>query len=491
MMFSRVYSFEQAINLLDTTCSLMADSRQLKAGDIFVALPGISSHGLDYLNQALAMRPSAILVDADDGLAGQIEVDYIAEKNCSLIAVKNLACNLGEFAHLFYQNLPTLFAVTGTDGKSSISHYITQILTLLSESCAVIGTLGYGAPDSLLPVINTTPDTLTLHKIGRDFKRQGYPYMALEASSHALDQQRLSGLTIDTAILSNLGRDHLDYHGTVANYGQAKAKLFKWPNLRAAVINQDDPFGRGLLRETTAEKVIPYGCFAAGINALYASDINFSPASIEFTLNYQGEKAVVSVPLIGKFNVYNVLAAAATVLLQGYDFRSIAAVLNQLKPVPGRAESFVAMNGATVIVDYAHTPLALESVLKSVRQQTQGQLICVFGCGGDRDQGKRPLMAASAEKYADQLILTDDNPRNEEPEFIVNQMRNGLSPQANYSVVHDRLKAISQAITLASSGDVVLIAGKGHEETQIIRGASHPFSDREAVMACLNLDAEE
>ncbi len=389
-----------------------------------------------------------------------------------------------------------MVGVTGTDGKTSVSHFVAEALNAGAHShaggTAVIGTLGIGLPGELQPATHTTPDALTVHSLLRELRDDGFTSVAMEVSSHALDQGRVNGIRFDVAVLTNLTRDHLDYHGTVEAYAEAKRKLFHWPDLQAVVLNLDDAFGRRLAEELAAKPVhiIGYGVGKVDdypVGTLVATDPVFDHGGIRATIvGGQGE-GILQAPVLGQFNLHNLLAALGVLLAKGLALADALQRLQQVVVVPGRMERVTSatLSECLVVVDYAHTPGALEQVLKAVRVHTRGRLLCVFGCGGDRDRGKRPLMAKMAESGADVVIVTDDNPRSENPQQIFEDIMQGIHNKAGVTFEHDRNKAIRLAIGQAQPGDTVLIAGKGHETVQILANGTVPFDDR--IQAALAL----
>jgi UDP-N-acetylmuramoyl-L-alanyl-D-glutamate--2,6-diaminopimelate ligase len=405
-----------------------------------------------------------------------------------------------------------MVGVTGTNGKTSCSHWIAQSLTRTGRRCGVIGTLGSGWPGKLEPLGNTTPDAVWLQGRLRDYTRQRTRAVSMEVSSHGLAQGRLSGVEFDVALLTNLTRDHLDYHGTMRAYRSAKAQLFRWPTLRWAVLNVDDAFGATLL-DTVRGRGVPalgYGFSAESVRAvgrrkvalLSGRNLVLGPGGLTFSVASPWGRSAVASGLIGRFNASNLLATLGVLLVSGVPLEAAAGALANLKPVAGRTERYGGGRRPVVIVDYAHTPDALENVLRALRElmeaKTQpakrtgtrktrtarsGRLVCVFGCGGDRDRGKRPLMGRIASRLADEVIVTSDNPRSEEPRAIIDEIVAGV--RGDCEVIEDRKRAIHAAVTSASPGDVVLIAGKGHEQYQEVAGVKHPHSDAAAVREAL------
>lgn len=465
-----------------------ADSRRVRPGHLFLARPGITRHGLDFLPEAVARGAAAVVWDGDtsDSRAGAPGIPALQ--------VTDLSHRAGEIAARYYGHPSReLFVagITGTDGKTSCAHILMQALEFAGRSCGYLGTLGYGLLNDLAPAPHTTPDAVDLQDWLARLAAAGAETVALEVSSHALAQGRTEGLAFDVAVLTNIGRDHLDYHGGAAAYAAAKRRLFEMPGLGAAVLNADDAHGRAWL-ETLPAGVEPVayglnpGAMPAGGRWLAARDVLTQPhgLSLEVIGNW-GELRLHS-RLLGRFNAYNLLAALAVLLLRGVEPATAAAVLDRVETVPGRMELVDGGPGRPlVIVDYAHTAGALEQALRAAAAHGRGRLICVFGCGGERDRGKRPLMAATVARHADAIWVTDDNPRGEDPRTIVADVLAGFPPAAPVIVEHDRAAAIAAAIATAAPGDAVLIAGKGHESYQVVDGQRRPFDDRCAARRAL------
>lgn len=461
---------------------LTLDNRHIQPGMAFVAVRGTRQHGLAYAAAAVAAGAVVVLYEPQDGLT-------LPPLSVELVPVPALREHLGILADRFYASPSAdlfMVGVTGTDGKTSVSHFVAEALNAdAAPQAAVLGTLGIGVPGTLRPATHTTPDALSVHRLLHDLRADGFKHVAMEVSSHALDQGRVNGVRFNVAVLTNLTRDHLDYHGTVEAYAEAKRKLFHWADLQAVVLNLDDAFGRRLAAELQVKplQVIGYGVgdtAAYPANTLVATAARFDHQGIHAQVQWQGRQGELYAPVLGKFNLHNLLAALGVLLAQGMDFAEGLARLRYVWVVPGRMERVTGKetDSRLVVVDYAHTPGALESVLQAVRVHTQGKLICVFGCGGDRDRGKRPLMAATAEAAADIVMITDDNPRSENPQQIFEDIMQGIHNKAAVIVEHDRATAIRRAIAQANPGDTVLIAGKGHETVQILANGTIPFDDR-------------
>lgn len=465
---------------------LVQDSRELRAGDAFVAIEGFGQHGLAFAQQACDAGAAAVLFEPP------APADLPAPANA--VPVPNLRARLGEIADLFHGRVTermSVVGVTGTNGKTSTVQLLAQAWSLQGTCAGTIGTLGAGLYGNVQPTGFTTPLVLKLHALLAQLHDDGAQAVAMEVSSHALDQGRVDGVHFDVAVFTNLTRDHLDYHGDMAAYGAAKARLFAWPGLSAAAINLDDAFGRELFA------ALPDGVRGIGLSSRGAADATLSAdaivldaAGIAFELVLGDERARVSSRLLGRFNVDNLLAVAGALVALGQPLVQVAATLAQLQPIHGRMNR---LGGAgaqpLVVVDYAHTPDALEQALASLRAHTRGALWCVFGCGGERDRGKRPQMAAIAERLADRVLVTDDNPRREAGDAIVADILEGLADRTCVTVERDRAVAIATAIAQAGAGDVVLIAGKGHEPYQEIDGVQHPFDDTRIALAALETKA--
>jgi UDP-N-acetylmuramoyl-L-alanyl-D-glutamate--2,6-diaminopimelate ligase len=379
----------------------------------------------------------------------------------------------------------TVIGVTGTSGKTSTVQMLAQALSHLGRRAATIGTLGAGLHGALHAGERTTPDVIRVHGLLAEFRDAGATDVAMEVSSHALDQHRVDGVHFDVAVFTNLTRDHLDYHGTMEAYGAAKAKLFAWPDLRAAIINVDDAFGRELSTRIPAGVRVMRSGLASGDADVRARDVHTHSDGIDFELATPWGTAAVQSRLLGRFNVANLLAVAGVLGALDVPFDRIVDTLQSLEPVAGRMNRQGGGSSPLVVVDYSHKPDPLEQVLATLRAHCEGRLICVFGCGGERDAGKRPVMGAIAERLADVVIVTDDNPRGEDGDAIVSQIVAGMRAPERATVERDRARAIDVAITQARAGDVVLIAGKGHETYQEVAGAKRPFDDLRVARVAL------
>tara|TARA_R110002126_G_scaffold98045_17_gene228134 strand:+ start:1471 stop:2931 length:1461 start_codon:yes stop_codon:yes gene_type:complete len=453
---------------------LQLDSRQVADGDVFIALPGTRQHGNQFIEQALAQGAALVLTDSGS---------YADER---VIILTDLVQQMPELAARFYQQPQKqlqCIGVTGTNGKSSTSCFINQLAEQLATPAAVIGTLGYGHWQQLTPLVNTTPHYIDLQHILAGFVRQQQQLVAMEVSSHALAQQRVAGLTFQVAVFTNLSRDHLDYHGSMAEYGQAKSLLFQPDISRRAVLNVSDSFGKSL----ASRHDIPVWAYGKAEDCqglprfLAYHPLTATATGWQCLLTSQAGEHQLQLPLLGEFNVQNALAAISALLALGFDLTALLHAASRLQPLAGRMEQFVFSHDITVVVDYAHTPDALQQALQALRQHCKGQLWCVFGCGGDRDKGKRPLMGQLAQHYADHSIITSDNPRSEEPLQICLDIEAGMHDADNYRIEPDRKLAIKLALASAQPGDVILLAGKGHETTQIIGHEQHHYDERAYV----------
>lgn len=451
---------------------LTLDSRKVRPGDLFLAVPGLAQDGRAHIADAIARGAAAVAYEAEGSAA-------MTAQSAELVPIRGLAGQLSAIAGRFYGEPSRglrLVGVTGTNGKTSVSQLLAQALDLLGERCGIVGTLGTGFYDALQSGRHTTPDPVAVQATLADLKQAGARAVAMEVSSHGLDQGRVAALDFDVAVYTNLSRDHLDYHGSMEAYGAAKAKLFAWPELKCRVINLDDDFGRQLASEERESRLIGYSLSDADAY-LYCREASFDDHGVRARLvTPQGEGHLRS-PLLGRFNLSNLLAVVGALLGLDYPLDEILRVLPQLQGPVGRMQRFGGEQLPLVVVDYAHTPDALEKVLEALRPHVTGRLLCLFGCGGDRDRGKRPLMAAVAERLADAVLVTDDNPRTEDPAQILADIRAGFAKPEVVEFVHGRGEAIARLIAAARVGDVVLLAGKGHEDYQEIAGVRHAFSD--------------
>jgi UDP-N-acetylmuramoyl-L-alanyl-D-glutamate--2,6-diaminopimelate ligase len=465
---------------------LTADSRAVKRGSVFVAYPGTVLDGRSFISEAVSHGASAVIWEARD-------FSWDARWAVPNLAVENLRSRVSEIAGHVYGNPSEalwMAGITGTNGKTSVSQWIAAACDGLGRRSAAIGTLGNGLVGERAEARNTTPDPIVLQRLLADYLRRGARNVAMEVSSHGLDQERVAGIRFDAAIFTNLTRDHLDYHATMEAYAEAKFRLFAARGLSHAVVNVDDAWGRVLAQRLAGSglEVITYGTEAgfAATARLAASQVTLTEAGVDFRISSEWGRGRITAPVLGAFNVANLLAVLGALLAAGIDFEAALAAVSALQPVPGRLERVGGGDAPLVVIDYAHTPDALEKALQALRPAVApGQrLICVFGCGGDRDAGKRPLMGTVAARLADRVIVTSDNPRGEDPHAIIEQVLGGIGGR-RAEAIEDRQVAIFAALHQARAGDVVLLAGKGHETYQEIAGSRHPFSDGDVARAAL------
>ena len=463
------------------------DSRQVQPGDLFVAYPGGLADGRCYIADAIARGAQAVLWQPGGDFVWQPEWRL---PNLSHPSPRTLCGPLAHAVLARPSEQMSLIAISGTNGKTTISQWLAQTHR---RPCGFIGTLGAGFDGSLAETGLTTPEATNLARYLRGFADRGAQACALEASSIGIVEGRLDGARVDVAVFTNLTRDHLDYHGTEAAYAAAKEKLFAWPHLRLAVLNLDDPFGRQLLERTRAQKILCYTQCAScdeRQGTVRAENVEETPTGMRFRLSTPYGRAWVESELLGRYNVSNLLAVATVLTDAGMTPGAIAERLARLLPPPGRLEKLGGVDEPLVVIDYAHTPDALEKVLQALRPVAAVRgagLTVVFGCGGDRDRGKRPQMGEVAARLADCVVLTSDNPRSEAPQAIIDDIRAG-APAAE--IVIDRAAAIRQTVVAAPAGAVILLAGKGHEPYQEIAGVRRPFSDKEAAKAALTARRE-
>ena len=477
-----------------------SDSRRLDEGDLFLAVQGLTSHGLDFLAEALESDVAAIAWDASTGTTPPGDVGV------PVIAVENLASRLGEIANRFYgrpSEQLEVIGVTGTNGKTTVAWMIAQAAEILGERCAYLGTLGHGLGELQGSEGMTTPAVVEFHERLAGFVEQGAGYAAVEVSSHALEQGRVDGVQVDTAIFTNLSRDHLDYHDNMADYFAAKARLFTDCAPRHRIINVDSDYGARLADQCGPDVVTVSTNFdrvANGRPYLFVRSVVATTNGFDITFVSSWGDSRFTLPLPGDFNVANAATVLALLLMKGVALETACDAMSQLTAPPGRMQRVavaagektmqrVARDGPAVFVDYAHTPAALESALRALRAHCSGRLWCLFGCGGDRDAGKRPQMGKAAERQSDRVILTNDNPRSERPMVIVDDILGGFAHPEEAVIIEDRAAAIAWAIDAAASDDVVLIAGKGHETWQETHGRRIAFSD--AAVAAKALAAKE
>ncbi|MGC4029870.1 MAG: UDP-N-acetylmuramoyl-L-alanyl-D-glutamate--2,6-diaminopimelate ligase [Steroidobacteraceae bacterium] len=464
---------------------LALDSREVRAGGAFLACRGARRHGLEFLREVIDRGAAAVLWEPEGA-----QVKLQPDERVVMTAVPQLAARASLIADRFFASPSRdldVIGVTGTNGKTTCAWLLAQALTACGRAAAYLGTLGAGFGGTLVAGELTTPDAVTVQRRLAAFRDLGARAVAMEVSSHSLAQQRVAAVQFRATVFTNLTRDHLDFHGDMQRYGAAKASLFEREDVRLRVFNIDDPFGAQLAARPAYRDRI--SCSRRGARAgqrryVNAAAMRFSRDGMQFTLDSSFGSAEVRAPLVGAFNVDNLLAVLAVLLGSDVPLQQAVDAVAQLAAPAGRLESFCAAGRPLAVVDYAHTPDALEQVLLALRQHCAGRLICVFGCGGDRDRGKRPQMGAVAARAADQVILTDDNPRTEDPRVIVADIAAGM-PAGSATVVHDRRTAILQAVAMAGPQDVVLVAGKGHETCQIVGGERLPFSDQRVVREAL------
>ena len=465
---------------------LATDSRRVGAGEAFVAWPGHALDGRQYVPQALQRGAAACLVEAQG-------VEGFGFDDAAIAAVPDLKALTGPIAAAFHGDASArldVVATTGTNGKTSTAWWTAQALAQLGRRAGVIGTLGIGEPPDVQFTGLTTPDPVTLQRALADFAQRGFKACAIEASSIGIVEQRLAGTRIAVALFTNFTQDHLDFHGTMEAYWEAKSALFRWPGLRAAVLNLDDRHGVALAEVLRDQGLDVWGYSRERAARLAVEGLGYVDGGLGFTVLEAGERATVRTTLIGEYNVSNLLAVIGGLRALGVPLAQAAAACSALTPVPGRMQRVPGPDGVPqVVVDYAHSPDALEQALAALRPFAAargGRLWCVFGCGGNRDSAKRPLMGGIAQRGADRVIVTSDNPRHEAPGAIVAQVVAGLvGAREHVQVIEERREAIRTAVREAAPADVLLVAGKGHEDYQEIAGVKHPFSDLAEAAAAL------
>jgi UDP-N-acetylmuramoyl-L-alanyl-D-glutamate--2,6-diaminopimelate ligase len=473
---------------------LTLDSRAARTGSLFFALSGQRAHGLEFAADAVNRGASVVLWEPSPEVAPPP-----LPPGVFTAAIPNLKNLVGRIADRFF-SWPSshlrIVGVTGTNGKTTCAYLLAQCLERLNNAAAYMGTIGWGRPASLTQPTHTTPDAVTVHRSLAQLRASGVRDVAMEVSSHALDQGRVDGVRFQVAAFTNLTRDHLDYHGSMLKYGAAKARLFQAADLKHIVLNVGDEFGRALAQTYTGSASLIAIWVGAGDSgwladrALNASEVKMEARGIAIELDGSFGKLTVKTQLLGRFNAENSLVVIACLLSLGVSLADAANALAECKPAPGRMEVVKtdAADKPTVVVDYAHTPDALSKALAAAREHCQGALWCVFGCGGDRDAGKRPVMGAIADELADHIIVTDDNPRSEDPQIITAGILAGIKSHA-VRVIHDRGAAIATALKEAQAIDLVLIAGKGHEDYQIYGETRRSFSDRSEALRYLGAAA--
>lgn len=476
---------DQQFSTIEIT-GIELDSRKIKPGNLFVALAGIAADGRKFINQAILAGAVAVVVEEDAQWSGSR-----VRKGIPVIAVTNLAMQLSAIAGQFYghpsQHIP-LIGVTGTNGKTTCTQLIVQLINQLSYSCGVIGTLGVGVDGNLIEGINTTPDAIAIQALLAQWRDQHVPVVAMEVSSHGLEQGRVKALQFDVAMFTNLTRDHLDYHGSMQAYAKSKTLLFQQPGLKKAVINVDDAFGETLAQVVANDvDMILYSSRAQHSTTtkadVWVENVIYHSDYVSADMHTPWGSFPLKSPLLGAFNLTNVLAVIGCIGSLGYPVSALVQAVASISAIAGRMERINSPADITVVIDYAHTPDALEKALVAMRQHTSGKLWCVFGCGGDRDQGKRPQMGEVVQRFSDHVVVTNDNPRTENAADIINQILGGVDRPS--LVEEDRATAIDFVIANASPGDSVLIAGKGHEDYQVVGKQRIPFSDSKQARLAL------
>jgi UDP-N-acetylmuramoyl-L-alanyl-D-glutamate--2,6-diaminopimelate ligase len=472
---------------------LSLDSRNIKTNQLFLSLATQQAQRTDYLQAALHSGAVAVLYDGDTAISDR-EHAILFQYGVTAYPVNDLANRVSEIAARFYQhpsNEMTVLAVTGTNGKTSVSQFIAQSLESKSIACGVIGTLGVGRISELVSTEMTTPDPITVQATLAAFRQQGIQYVVIEASSHALEQHRLKAVNIDVAILTNLSRDHLDYHGDMAMYAAAKSRLFDFKTLSSVVLNLADDFGKALFQQLSEQSELSFFNYATHSDikpTLSVNNTKTTLSGIEFDVDYNGQTAKVISPLLAQFNIDNLLATIAALLAVGFKFDTVIEAIQHCHAVAGRMQTYKVDGAPLVVIDFAHTSDALQHALQALQahKANTSKIWCVFGCGGDRDTGKRPLMGQVAESHADYVVITSDNPRSEDNAHIIQQITAGMTVPANAYIESERNHAICYAIDQAAQDDIVLVAGKGHEQYQEIAGVKTPFSDVDVVLKALN-----
>ena len=472
---------EEAIPSLEIT-GIESDSRKLRPGDLFLATGGLSRHGLEFLDQAIAAGCAAVAYDPEG--AGPLAL--LGGRGVPCIAVPELTRNRGFLAARFYgepSSTMQVIGVTGTNGKTSCTHFLAEAVQGKLTS-SVVGTLGWGRPGHLKVTQHTTPEPIELQRILGSLRDQGCEVVAMEASSHGLEQGRMSGVRFKGAVFTNFSRDHLDYHGTMDAYLNAKLELADWPNLQFIAFNAEEAFAAPIVERAGGSLELLGFCaenFKTSLNVplLRYGEIFYHPEGMSFDVMFQNRRGTVRTELYGDFNVENITATLAAMLCLGIDFDAALSQLAAVVAVPGRMER-VNCSGRQVVVDYAHTPDALATVLGGVRKHAPNNLWVVFGCGGDRDRGKRPEMGAVASAIADHIVLTDDNPRTENGDEIIRDILSGIT-RPDAIVIRDRRAAIRHALLAIGPEDLLVVAGKGHETTQEVAGIKYPFHDRSVI----------
>ncbi|OCG60477.1 UDP-N-acetylmuramoyl-L-alanyl-D-glutamate--2,6-diaminopimelate ligase [Gilliamella sp. Nev5-1] len=487
---------------------LCIDSRKVKKNDVFVAIKGHAVDGRTFIPQAIAAGAAIVLIETKRK-SNDLKIDYLKQNNKSVIpqiSVFQLSQRLSLIANDFYHTPSkklSVIGVTGTNGKTTVSQLIAQCTTLLNEKTAIMGTIGNGIYNQLEPSINTTASAIDIQTLLANFVKKQVKIVAMEISSHGLAMDRVKGLNCAATVFTNLSRDHLDYHKTMGKYAKAKWSLFS-PDEKEkqvltagkSIINYDDKYGKRWIEKLT--QVTAVSCQPKSLRQLKALNIPYVGVSMidyhdkgaKIYMESSWGNAIINSRLLGEFNVSNLLLAIATLLTLNFPFFAVVNMAAFLNPICGRMEVLHVKNSPTVIVDYAHTPDALQKALQASRIHCKGSLWVIFGCGGDRDTGKRPLMAKIAEQFADKIVLTNDNPRTENEMKIIHDIEQGLVSKKNVQVVTDRVQAITQTLAQANINDVILIAGKGHEDYQIVDKTKYHYSDQETVKRLLGVESQ-
>ena len=477
---------------------LALDSRKLIGGELFLAVPGLAVDGRRYINAAVVAGASAVLAEAE---ANEVRVDQVkvnsagvqwvrsGAESVPVVFVSGLKERIGFLADRFYRqpsaNL-NVVGVTGTNGKTSCCWFIAQLMSMLQQPCAIMGTIGKGVPPELEPCLNTTADPVSLHQYMAELHAIGVNAMAMEVSSHGLDQKRVDGVQFDIGVFTNISRDHLDYHTTLDAYAQAKSLLFADGRVKQVVINLDDDYSDMMQAACGAQTQLITFSVSNPAADIFAEAIDLNTDGLLSQIRTPWGSGQLRTPLLGRFNLENLLAVLGSVCVQGYALEQVLPLIARLTTVPGRMQRFGGSGKPIVVVDYAHTPDALESVLEALREHGAGRLTCVFGCGGDRDRGKRPLMTRAAVRGADKVVVTSDNPRSEDPGQIIDDAISGVDfGEVNVVTELDRSKAIASTIAEAQVREIVVVAGKGHEDYQEVKGKRLPFDDRDHVSRAL------
>ena len=488
---SLLMGIEHVPSVLNTQIhGLVSDSRAVKQGDLFIALAGENSNAEAYVRDAINRGAAAVLIDCDDKDQAK-DRDVHEDGHAVELYVPDLRHHVGEIAHRFFHKPSDeleVIGVTGTNGKTSVVNYIAQFFASVGLSTAVIGTLGYGIcaqGETLVETNHTTPDVVDVHRYLAHLRDAGAELVAMEVSSHGLDQGRVEGVRFSGAVFTNLSRDHLDYHKTMDDYADAKAQLFACESLRYVVVNVDDAYA-----STIFQKVLPETRkirVSAKADAEVTVQRALYGAATEAALTVGVDRVALKSPLLGEFNLYNLLSVLGVALARKNSAKELGNI-NLVRSVSGRLETFSVAGKPLMVVDYAHTPDALESVLKTLKPLCSGRLLTVFGCGGDRDTGKRKEMGLLAREYSSFSVITSDNPRTENPQAILSDIESAFDSEDAYALIEDREQAIRHAFEQAETKDVILVAGKGHENYQEVNGERRYFSDADCCKKLLGLE---